>query len=116
MLQAKGPFKVKIVPLPPDVGAQDTTLGPMSLDKQFHGDLEAVGNGQMLTAGSADGSGAYVAIERVTGTLHRRNGSFTLQHTGIMIRRPTAADRRRGPRLRHRSTGGHFRQSLNRDR
>lgn len=58
MLQAKGPFKVKIVPLPPDVGAQDTTLGPMSLDKQFHGDLEAVGNGQMLTAGSADGSGA----------------------------------------------------------
>lgn len=57
----------------------------MILDKQYHGDLEAAGKGQMLTAGTGvKGSGAYVAIERVTGTLQGRSGSFTLQHSGIM--------------------------------
>ena len=71
MPQAKGSFEVKIVPLPPDPDAPDTTLGRMSLDKQIHGDLEATGKGQMLTAG----------------TLHGRSGSFVLQHhTGIMTR------------------------------
>jgi LDH2 family malate/lactate/ureidoglycolate dehydrogenase len=57
----------------------------MTLDKQYHGDLDATGKGQMLTAGSAvKGSGAYVAIEKVTGTLQGRTGSFVLQHTGTM--------------------------------
>ena len=86
MPQAKGSFEVKIVPLPPDAGASDTTLGRMSLDKQIHGDLEATGKGQMLTAGTPSSSGVYVAIERVTGTLHGRKGSFVLHHTGIMTR------------------------------
>jgi hypothetical protein len=58
----------------------------MSLDKQFHGDLEAVGKGQMLTAGSPGGSGVYVAIEHVTGMLQGRKGSFVLHHTGVMTR------------------------------
>ena len=60
----------------------------MSLDKQFHGELEATSVGEMLTAmsGSVQGSGAYVAVERVTGTLHGRNGSFALHHTGVMNR------------------------------
>jgi hypothetical protein len=86
MTQAKGTFEVKVAPLPLDAGAQDSTPGRMSLDKQFHGDLEATGKGQMLTAGNPGGSGAYVAIERVTGTLHGRNGSFVLQHSGTMTR------------------------------
>ena len=85
MPQAKGSFKVKIAPLPPNVGTPDT-LGRMSLDKQFHGDLEATGKGQMLTAGTPSASGVYVAIERVTGALHGRKGSFVLHHTGIMTR------------------------------
>ena len=86
MTQAKGTFDVKVAPLPPDGGAQDATLGRMSLDKRFHGDLEATGKGQMLTAGTPSGSGAYVAVERVTGALHGRNGSFVLQHSGTMTR------------------------------
>jgi hypothetical protein len=86
MTQAKGTFEVKVAPLPPDGGAQDTTLGRMSLDKQFQGDLEGAGKGQMLTAGAPSGSGAYVAIERVNGTLRGRNGSFVLQHSGTMTR------------------------------
>jgi hypothetical protein len=59
----------------------------MSIDKQFHGDLDGAGKGQMLTAGTdVKESGVYVAIERVTGTLQGRSGSFILHHTGIMTR------------------------------
>jgi hypothetical protein len=66
---------------------EGSTLGRMLLDKRFHGDLDAESKGQMLTGMTAvTGSGAYVAIERVTGSLHRRNGSFILQHLGIMRR------------------------------
>jgi hypothetical protein len=80
---ATGPFDVKITPQ--DDKSDDPLLGRMTLDKQYHGDLEATGKGQMLTAGtSVKGSGAYVAIEKVTGTLHGRTGSFVLQHTGLM--------------------------------
>jgi hypothetical protein len=41
----------------------------------------------MLSAmGNVQGSAGYVAIERVTGTLHGKRGSFVLQHTGTMDR------------------------------
>jgi len=47
--------------------------------------LEGTSKGEMLTAAtSVKGSGAYVAIERVTGSLHGRSGSFVLQHIGTM--------------------------------
>jgi hypothetical protein len=59
----------------------------MTLEKQIHGDLEATSKGQMLTAGTpVKGSAGYVAIERVSGTLHGRTGTFILQHTGTMNR------------------------------
>jgi Protein of unknown function (DUF3224) len=59
----------------------------MAIDKQFHGELEATSMGQMLTAGtSVKGSAGYVAIEKVTGALHGRSGTFVLQHTGTMTR------------------------------
>jgi hypothetical protein len=80
---ATGPFDVKVTPA--DDKTDDPTLGRMLLDKQYHGDLEAAGKGQMLTAGSpAKGAGGYVAIEKVTGTLNGKTGSFVLQHTGTM--------------------------------
>jgi len=70
-----------------DEEAEGGMLGRMSLDKQFHGDLEAVSKGQMLTGGTTiRNSAGYVAIERVTGTLKGRKGSFILQHTGVMNR------------------------------
>jgi Protein of unknown function (DUF3224) len=80
---ATGPFDVKVTPQ--DDKSGDAALGRMTLDKQYHGDLEAAGKGQMLTAGTeVKGSGAYVAIERVTGALRGRAGSFVLQHSGTM--------------------------------
>ena len=86
-MQARGDFEVKLAPLPPYNTDADAQLGRMSLDKVFHGDLEAVSKGEMLSAGSPqDGSAGYVAIERVTGTLHGKLGGFALQHNATMHR------------------------------
>ncbi len=82
---ASGPFDVKMTPLPLADTAADATLSRMALDKHFHGDLEATSKGEMLSAGApAKGFAGYVAIEHVTGTLHSRSGSFSLQHSGTL--------------------------------
>jgi hypothetical protein len=57
----------------------------MGLEKSFSGDLSGTSRGQMIAAGTAvEGSGAYVALERVTGTLGGRTGSFMMMHNGTM--------------------------------
>ncbi len=84
---ATGTFEVKLSPLAPYAQSEDTNLGRMSIEKQFRGDLEAVSKGEMLSAGTAvKGSAGYVAIERVSGTLHGKRGTFVFQHTGTMTR------------------------------
>lgn len=84
-MKANGQFEVEITLEAAD--ERSPAVGRMLIDKQFHGDLEAVSKGQMLTAGTpASGSAGYVAIEQVTGTLHGRSGTFCLQHTGTMTR------------------------------
>jgi len=85
-MRATGTFDVKLKPL----AAYDTTEGApgrMSIDKEFHGDLKATSKGEMLAAmTSVKGSAGYVALERVTGTLGGRRGTFVLQHSGTMTR------------------------------
>jgi hypothetical protein len=82
--QARGTFDVKVTPQPQD-DAAGGPFGRLFLDKQFHGDLEATSKGQMLASGTGtDGSGAYVALELVSGTLSGRRGTFVLQHNGTM--------------------------------
>ena len=84
--RATGTFAVQLTPQPP-AAAEEPTLGRLLIDKQFHGDLEGVSRGQMLAAQTdVEGSAGYVAMERVTGTLHGRRGSFVLQHSGTMAR------------------------------
>ncbi len=84
---ASGPFEVKLAPLTTYENAEGSPLGRLSIDKQFHGDLEATSKGEMLSAGGGvKGSAGYVAIERVRGTLHGKSGSFVLQHSGTMNR------------------------------
>ena len=86
-MQATGPFEVKLSPQAPTPAIVSTNIGRQTLDKQFHGDLEAISLGEMMAFMSGTpGSGAYVALERVDGTLHGRRGSFVLQHTGVMNR------------------------------
>jgi hypothetical protein len=86
---AKGPFDVKLNPQPlalEDDG-EGAARGRMSLDKRYHGDLDATSKGEMLTAMSGtQGSAGYVAIEKVTGTLGGRAGTFALQHSATMTR------------------------------
>ena len=88
MNHAKGTFEVKITPQKPDNPvAESANLGRMSIDKKFSGDLEATSKGEMLSAMTeVKGSAGYVAIERVSGTLHGRSGTFVLQHNGTMTR------------------------------
>ena len=75
--QAKGTFEVKLTPQPAEDQVGDPTIGRLALDKQFHGDLEGTSKGQMLAVGTeVKGSAGYVAMERVNGTLHGRQGTF----------------------------------------
>ena len=84
---AAGPFDVELTPQSPEENVGDPSVGRMALDKQFHGDLEASSKGQMLsTMGDVKGSAGYVAMERVSGTVHGRKGTFALQHSGTMTR------------------------------
>ncbi|MDQ3169407.1 MAG: serine hydrolase [Acidobacteriota bacterium] len=84
---ARGTFDVKMGMLAFENAAEGASLSRMSLDKTFHGDLDATGAGQMLAAGTAvKDSAAYAAIEQVRGTLHGRKGTFVLHHTGTMTR------------------------------
>jgi hypothetical protein len=84
---AAGAFDVKVDAQGEADKAEGSTLARYSLDKQYHGDLQATSKGTMLTAGTdVKGSAGYVAIERVTGTLKGRSGSFVLQHSGTLTR------------------------------
>ena len=87
-MRATGTFDVKITPQASDLSPEGPNLGRMSLDKQFHGDLNGTAKGEMITAAglAVKESAAYSAVERVSGTLHGKKGSFALQHTGIMDR------------------------------
>lgn len=84
--RAKGSFEVKIAPQAPDSApAQAAALARLSLDKRYSGPLDAIGQGEMLAdGGGGRKDGAYVAMERVTGTLHGRAGSFALVHRALM--------------------------------
>jgi hypothetical protein len=83
---ATGQFDVKVTPDgQPDTG-EGSVLGRMILEKTFHGGLEGPSKGTMLTASSAGtpGSAAYAAVERFTGTVNGKKGSFALVHRGTM--------------------------------
>ncbi|HYC09275.1 MAG TPA: DUF3224 domain-containing protein [Steroidobacteraceae bacterium] len=86
--RAAGPFDVKVVPQKPDTQiARAASLGRLTIDKRFHGDLEGISKGEMLaTQTEVPGSAGYVAMERVTGSLKGRQGSFVLQHSATMSR------------------------------
>ncbi|SRR5579885_502825 len=83
---ASGAFEVKLTPQV-DGDAEVPAVGRMSIEKKFSGGLEATSKGQMLAVRTdTQGSAGYVALERVTGTLDGRAGTFALQHSGTMAR------------------------------
>jgi len=88
MKHARGTFEVKMNPQKPDnKEAEGANFGRMSSHKQFHGELEGTSLGEMLGATTEiKGSAGYVALERVTGTIDGKTGTFVLQHSGTMTR------------------------------
>jgi hypothetical protein len=86
-MHAAGYFDIKLAPQQADnPQAQAAALTRLSIDKQYHGDLEGAGQGEMLACGDGQQHGAYVAIEKVTGTVAWRSGSFALVHRAVLIR------------------------------
>lgn len=85
--RASGTFDVKLSPQTLHTEGQHPSLGRMSIDKRFQGDFEGTSRGEMLTAmGAVEGSAGYVAVERLTGTLHGLSGTFVVQHVATMTR------------------------------
>ncbi len=83
--RATGTFQVETKPITPYNTSTGAGVGRFSIDKQYQGEIEGTGKGEMLSAGNpASGSAGYVAIERVTATLRGKKGSFALQHAGTM--------------------------------
>lgn len=89
--QAKGAFDIKGTPHPATDMAEGLNVGRMTFRKRFHGDLEGTSVVEMLgVMDKALGSGGYVALERITGALAGRSGSFVMQHSSTMTRgKPT---------------------------
>lgn len=83
-----GAFEVKMNPLEGYTsGKNSISLNRRSIDKTFHGDLNATSKGEMLSAVTkVNGSAGYVAIEQVSGELKGKKGSFVLQHFGVMAK------------------------------
>ena len=86
-IRATGTFEVKLVPQTTEGFDEGGALGRMTIDKVFTGDIEGTSKGQMLMAmATVKTSAAYVAVERVTGSVHGRKGTFAMHHTGVMNR------------------------------
>lgn len=84
-MKATGTFEVKVLPLKADENVDTGGFGRLALDKQFSGDIAGTSKGQMLAARTAvEGSAGYVALEKVTGTMQGKKGTFVLQHNGTM--------------------------------
>lgn len=84
-MHATGTFEVKVQPQTADnPQAQAAELGRLSLDKRFHGALDGQSQGEMLASGDGKVSGAYVALEKFTGTVDGRRGSFVLMHRAAL--------------------------------
>lgn len=87
MPQVKGSFEVKRTPQDNLDAGDGQEIGHFRFDKAFRGPLEAASVVHMLAVGTpVDGSAAYVAIERIAGSLEGRSGSFYAQHSGVMDR------------------------------
>src|SRR4051794_38410753 len=87
----KGKFEVKAIPQTADEATQKLGAMRMNFEKRFAGELEGTSLVVMIGLMDQDlGSGAYVALEKVTGRINGRQGTFCLQHCSSLSRgKPT---------------------------
>ena len=67
-----------------DEAAKGPVLTRIHVEESFSGDISGDGVVEFLQAGRADGSASFVGIERVTGTVGGRQGTFLLQDAGTV--------------------------------
>ncbi len=92
MVKAKGSFDVKMIPAEQTDFEKANDIARFTSDKTWHGDFEGVSHVEMITGSTAStGSMAYVAIERMTGKLNGRQGSFTFSHRASMMKGDAAS-------------------------
>jgi hypothetical protein len=92
MHHAAGTFEVKVAPAEASEFEKAAGLSRYTLEKTLHGDLEGTARGEMLaSAEEANGAMMYVAVDKVTGTLHGKQGGFTLLHRATMIKGDAAS-------------------------
>jgi hypothetical protein len=73
-------------PEPIDTDGDGPQLIRIAVRESFTGDITGTGHAAMLQVLASDGSASFVAVERITGTLAGRSGSFVLQDRGTLDR------------------------------
>ncbi len=74
----------KYEPTSYDEPAEGPTLTKIHVEESFSGDIEGDGAVEFLQAARPDGSASFVGIERVTGKVGGKQGSFLLQDAGTV--------------------------------
>jgi hypothetical protein len=74
----------KYEPVAYDEPVGGSVLTRIHVEESFAGDISGEGTVEFLQAAAADGSASFVGIERVTGTLGGRTGTFLLQDAGTV--------------------------------
>jgi hypothetical protein len=63
--------------------SEGAVLGRIHIERSFQGDLEGVATAELLTATAENGAAVYLALDRISGRLDGREGSFVLHHRGL---------------------------------
>lgn len=74
----------KYEPAAYDEPAEGPALTRIHVEESFSGDITGDGVVEFLQAAGADGSASFVGIERVTGQIGGRQGTFLLQDAGTV--------------------------------
>lgn len=67
-----------------DDPAEGPSLTRIHVEESFSGEISGAGVVEFLQAARPDGSASFVGIERVTGTVGGREGTFLLQDAGTV--------------------------------
>jgi hypothetical protein len=84
---SSGSFVVKVAPVEASELGKKAGAGRMTIDKTWSGGMEGASQGEMLTSATeSTGAMAYVAIERFSGKLDGKSGSFVFTHNATMMK------------------------------
>lgn len=84
-MHLEGTFTVQMTAEPPYDVVDGVSLGRMRFNKTFTGGLEGTSVVEALgQRGPVPTSATYVALERITGSIEGRRGSFVVAHFGVM--------------------------------